>query len=74
MDLVVTSTRHVVIGAAEVAHDLSGLDAPLRSHGGFTEQTVPFMVNRPTAGLGPDRQLRNFDAFDVALHHVDVRT
>jgi phosphonoacetate hydrolase len=73
-DLVVTSTRHVVIGAAEVAHDLSGLDAPLRSHGGFTEQTVPFMVNRPTVGLGPDRQLRNFDAFDVALNHVDVRT
>ena len=73
-DLVVTSTRHVVIGAAEAAHDLSGLDAPLRSHGGFTEQTVPFMVNRPVAGLGPDRRLRNFDAFDVALNHVDVRS
>jgi len=73
-DLVVTSTRHVVIGAAKAAHDLSGLDAPLRSHGGFTEQTVPFMINRPTAGLGPDRRLRNFDAFDVALNHVEVGT
>jgi len=73
-DLVVTSTRHVVIGAAEAAHDLSGLDAPLRSHGGFTEQTVPFMVNHPVAGLDDKRKLRNFDAFDVALNHVEVRT
>ena len=73
-DIVVTSTRHVVIGASEAAHDLSGLDAPLRSHGGLTEQTVPFMVNRSIAGLGPDRRLRNFDAFDVALNHVEVRS
>ncbi len=73
-DIVVTSTRHVVIGAAESAHDLSGLDAPLRSHGGLTEQTVPFMVNRPTVGLGNERKLRNFDAFDVALNHVEVGT
>lgn len=73
-DLVVTSTRHVVLGAAEAAHDLSGLDAPLRSHGGLTEQTVPFMVNRPVVGLDSERQLRNFDAFDVALNHVDVRS
>ncbi len=73
-DLVVTSTRHVVIGAADAAHDLSGLDAPLRSHGGSTEQTVPFMVNRPIVGLDDKRQLRNFDAFDVALNHVEVRT
>ncbi len=73
-DIVVTSTRHVVIGAAEAAHDLSGLDAPLRSHGGLTEQTVPFMVNRPIVGLDDKRRLRNFDAFDVALNHVEVRT
>ncbi|MEZ5931595.1 MAG: phosphonoacetate hydrolase [Alphaproteobacteria bacterium] len=73
-DLVVTSTQNVVIGAAEVAHDLSGLDAPLRSHGGFTEQTVPFMTNRPVIGLDDKRQLRNFDAFDVALNHVEVRS
>ncbi|MGI9438037.1 MAG: phosphonoacetate hydrolase [Geminicoccaceae bacterium] len=73
-DIVVTSTRHVVIGAAEADHDLSGLDAPLRSHGGLTEQTVPFMVNRPTVGLGNERKLRNFDAFDVALNHVALRS
>jgi phosphonoacetate hydrolase len=73
-DIVATSTRHVVIGAAEAAHDLSGLDAPLRSHGGITEQAVPFMVNRPTVGLDDKKKLRNFDAFEVALNHVDVRT
>lgn len=73
-DIVATSTRHVVLGAAKAAHDLSGLDAPLRSHGGLTERTVPFMVNRPTVGLDPKRKLRNFDAFDVALNHVEVGT
>lgn len=73
-DIVVTSSRHVVIGAAKAAHDLSGLDAPLRSHGGFTEQIVPFMVNRPITGLDPKRKLRNFDAFDVALNHVEMGT
>ena len=39
-------------------HDLSGLDAPLRSHGGISEQRVPLIFNRtarrlrPTAGAG----------------------
>ncbi len=73
-DIVVTSTRHVVIGASEAGHDLSGLEAPLRSHGGLAEQTVPFMVNRPVIGLAPGRKLRNFDAFDVALNHVEGRS
>jgi phosphonoacetate hydrolase len=73
-DIVVTSTRHVVLGSSEAAHDLTGLDAPLRSHGGLTEQTVPFMVNRRVVGLEPGRRLRNFDAFDVALNHVAPAT
>src|SRR5215216_4099274 len=34
-DLVIVSTRHVVLGTSESRHDLSGLDAPLRSHGGI---------------------------------------
>ncbi len=71
-DIVVTSTRHVVIGSSAAAHDLSGLDAPLRSHGGLTEQIVPFLVNRPVVGLEHGRPLRNFDAFDVALNHVEI--
>jgi phosphonoacetate hydrolase len=69
-DLVAVSERHVVIGTSAVRHDLSGLDAPLRSHGGISEQTVPLLLNRPTGGVPSDRRLRNFDIFDLALNHV----
>jgi phosphonoacetate hydrolase len=68
-DLVVVSERHVVVGTAAARHDLSGLDAPLRSHGGLSEQRVPLLVNRRTK-LPADSRLRNFDAFDVALNRV----
>ena len=69
-DLVILSTRHVVLGTAAARHDLSGLDAPLRSHGGLSEQRVPLLVNRPPSGLQSDAPLRNFDVFDVALNRV----
>jgi phosphonoacetate hydrolase len=69
-DLVVVSDRHVVIGTSRARHDLSGLDVPLRSHGGLTEQRVPLILNRPTPTLSPGARLRNFDAFDVALNHA----
>ena len=69
-DLVAVSGRHVVIGTSEARHDLSGLDAPLRSHGGISEQTVPLLLNRPTPGVPAARRLRNFDVFDLALNHV----
>ena len=54
---------------AAARHDLSGLDAPLRSHGGLSEQRVPLLLNRPTPRLAVSRRLRNFDAFDLALNH-----
>ncbi|MGH7366638.1 MAG: phosphonoacetate hydrolase [Candidatus Rokuibacteriota bacterium] len=69
-DVVAVSERHVVLGTSEARHDLSGLDAPLRSHGGISEQAVPLLLNRPTKGLPTDRRLRNFDIFDLALNHV----
>jgi phosphonoacetate hydrolase len=69
-DLVVVSARHVVLGTAAARHDLSGLDAPLRSHGGLTEQRVPLLVNRRLSGPAPSGRLRNFDVFDVALNRV----
>jgi phosphonoacetate hydrolase len=69
-DLVAVSERHVVLGTSEARHDLSGLDAPLRSHGGISEQTVPLLLNRPTRGLPAARRPRNFDIFDLALNHV----
>ena len=69
-DLVVTSTIHKVIGTRADLHDLSGLDEPLRSHGGLTEQRVPLIANRKVA-VPAGRTLRNFDAFDVALNLVE---
>jgi phosphonoacetate hydrolase len=70
-DLIVVSGRSKVIGTSASRHDLSGLDAPLRSHGGVSEQRVPLIVNRRLAGIDPDRRWRNFDAFDLALNHVE---
>ena len=72
-DLVVISTRHVVLGTSARRHDLSGLDAPLRSHGGLSEQVVPLIFNRKTVGLAADVELRNFDILDVALNHLEAR-
>jgi phosphonoacetate hydrolase len=71
-DLVVVSTKHVVLGTSAARHDLSGLDAPLRSHGGVSEQTVPLVFNRRVAALPPGR-LRNFDILDIALNHLEER-
>jgi phosphonoacetate hydrolase len=69
-DLVVVATRFVTIGSAASRHDLSGLDAPLRSHGGISEQAVPLIMNRPFTDLDRNRRWRNFDAFDWVLNHA----
>ena len=68
-DLIVIATRSVVLGSGASKHDLSGLDAPLRSHGGLSEQQVPLILNRRTE-IDPDRGWRNFDAFDWVLNHA----
>ena len=68
-DLVVISTRAVALGSAAAKHDLSGLDAPLRSHGGLSEQPVPLVSNRRIAELDQNRRWRNFDAFEWVLNH-----
>ena len=68
-DLVVVSERLTVIGSSRSRHDLSGLDAPLRSHGGISEQRVPLIANRPAPAL-PSRRWRNFDAFELGLNHL----
>jgi phosphonoacetate hydrolase len=69
-DLVVVGIRSVALGGAAAKHDLSGLDAPLRSHGGLSEQAVPLVMNRPIANLDANRRWRNFDAFDWVLNHA----
>jgi len=68
-DLVIVSVRDTTLGTAAAKHDLSGLDAPLRSHGGVSEQKVPLFINRKLARQ-PSGRLRNFDIFDLALNHV----
>jgi len=67
-DLVVVSQRSTVLGTSQSRHDLSGLEVPLRSHGGISEQRVPLILNRPIAGLDRNRRWRNFDALELALN------
>ena len=69
--LVIISDRHKVLGTKESEHDLSGLDAPLRSHGGSTEQVVPLITSSPLNPAAIIKDLRNFDAFHVGLNLVD---
>ncbi|HEY2633973.1 MAG TPA: alkaline phosphatase family protein, partial [Steroidobacteraceae bacterium] len=72
-DLVVVSRLDTVIGTSRDRHDLSGLDVPLRSHGGLSEQKVPLLVNRRIGQQPGTRRWRNFDAFDLGLN-LAVRT
>jgi phosphonoacetate hydrolase len=69
-DLVIVSERLTVLGSAKARHDLSGLDAPLRSHGGLSEQRVPLIANGTASALPPGHRWRNFDAFDLALNRL----
>ena len=57
-----------VIGTSRDKHDLSGLNEPLRSHGGLTEQEVPVIANRKLKNL--PAHLRNFDAFALGCNHI----
>ncbi|MDB5810364.1 MAG: Phosphonoacetate hydrolase [Betaproteobacteria bacterium] len=69
-DLIIVSERHVVLGTSRKRHDLSGLDVPLRSHGGTSEKTVPLLFNRRVKSIDHSRRLRNFDVFDIALNNL----
>ena len=72
-NLVIVSQLDTVIGTSRDRHDLSGLDVPLRSHGGTSEQKVPLLVNRAISKQPEARRWRNFDAFDLGLNLV-IRT
>lgn len=72
-DIVVMAEAGTAVGRYPEWHDLSGLDAPLRSHGGLGELQVPFVVNRRLprpADLdepyGEPACVHNYDAFWVA--------
>ncbi|MEM6847230.1 MAG: phosphonoacetate hydrolase [Pseudomonadota bacterium] len=64
-DIVMVSTENMTIGTSAHRHDLAALKEPLRSHGGLTEQEVPFIVNRVLDVPGAPT-LRNYDAFFYA--------
>jgi phosphonoacetate hydrolase len=68
-DLVVVSATNVALGTSKERHDLSGLDAPLRSHGGLSEQHVPVVVSRRVQDK-PTARVRNFDVFDLVLNRL----
>jgi phosphonoacetate hydrolase len=52
--------------------DAIGPDALLRSRGSLSEQSVPFLFSRRTAGLPDKARMRNVDITDVALNHLHV--
>jgi len=64
-DVVMVSGENICIGTSEHRHNLAALNEPLRSHGGLTEQAVPFIANRKIY-LPEAPVLRNFDAFFYA--------
>ncbi len=74
-DVAVISDAGTAIGAAESAHDLSGLTGHrLRSHGGVSERRVPFILSSPlnqTYAARADRgNLRSYEIFDYAINGV----
>ena len=74
-DFVAIGDTHTVIGSSQAEHNLTGLDGHrLRSHGGLSEQIVPFILSHPInetyRNLAEARRLRNFDIFDFALNGV----
>ena len=64
-DIVIISTENMTLGTSVDRHDLEALKEPLISHGGLTEQEVPFIVNR-NIDLPEVPNLRNYDAFFYA--------
>jgi phosphonoacetate hydrolase len=69
-DLVVIGDRDTAIGTSAAGHDLSQLgNVPLRSHGGLSEQQVPFIVSEPVADAYAGRsRIRNFDVMEYVLN------
>jgi len=69
-ELVVISGGDTVIGTSVDRHNLSALPAPLRSHGGVEDSNVPLIVSLPTRKFSDDKQLHNYDVFDLALNYT----
>ena len=65
-DIICMSSEFMTIGSSKEKHNLSGLNEPLRSHGGLHEREVPFILNKKMNQINPNKQLYNYDAFYYA--------
>ncbi len=75
-DIVVISDAGTCIGGAQAEHDLSGLAGHrLRTHGGVSEATVPFIFNRRLNQAYAERAaaggLKSHHLFDFALNGLE---
>jgi phosphonoacetate hydrolase len=73
-DVVVIAAPGVALGSTTAEHDLSALAGQrLRSHGGLSEQQVPFILSHPLNPAFASRAeagLRNFEIFDYIINGV----
>ncbi len=65
-DIICMSSEFMTIGSSMENHNLSGLNEPLRSHGGLHEREVPFIINKKMSQIDLSKQLYNYDAFYYA--------
>ena len=71
-DIICMSSEFMTIGSSKEKHDLSGLNEPLRSHGGLHEREVPFIINKKMNQIDLNKQLYNYDAFYYAIMAAGV--
>ena len=72
-DVVVLATEDYCVGMGRADHDLADLHGErLRSHGGLSERSVPFIISRPLSAEYSARarseQLMNHQIFDYAMN------
>jgi phosphonoacetate hydrolase len=72
-DIILLAEAGTAVGRYADWHDLSGLDAPLRSHGALGELQIPFIINRRLPQpeqldepYGEPAVVHNYDAFWIA--------
>jgi phosphonoacetate hydrolase len=66
--VVICADHRTVLGTTPADHDLSVLQAPLRSHGGLAEREVPMLCNHRAPEESSGRRLKNYDAFWIGLN------
>ena len=71
-DIICMSSEFMTIGSSKDKHNLSGLNEPLRSHGGLHEREVPFIVNKKMPQIDSNKQLYNYDAFYYAIFGTNL--